>query len=349
MSRWLHILVSGAAIAVVAAGCAEDHRGRGKKADDTEETSQAQGHRLAASATHACALRKAGIYCWGENFVGQLGDGQTVDSDVPVLATAAGTDVVDVVVSTARTCVRRSTGQVACWGANDYGQIGDGTRTDASTAVAAKGIDDALALAIDPESSCVLRRDHSVACWGNAAQGSPSVGSLLPTPIAGISHALELAAGGLGGYCVREQAGTVRCWRFEQEKWTTPELVPELEGARALTMSHFRTPCAVMPSGEIQCRRIDTGDTITLQQSAGFSATVSGGDLVACGISEDGRGRCWNVHPQFMLEVPSELPLLEISVAGLSACALRSDQGVLCMRAGSVLGLPVPVDVPLPD
>jgi hypothetical protein len=96
---------------------------------------------LALSPSHYCARQQAGLFCWGANFLGQLGDGTAMDSDVPIAASMAGADIVDVALASGRTCVRRSTGEVACWGANGSGQIGDGTRDDAPAAVAALGID----------------------------------------------------------------------------------------------------------------------------------------------------------------------------------------------------------------
>src|SRR5262245_56988981 len=85
-------------------------------------------HPLATSATHSCALREAGLYGWGSNFVGQLGTGDEIDAERPVEAKLVGDDIAELALSSGRSCVRRKTGKVACWGQNDMGQIGDGTR-----------------------------------------------------------------------------------------------------------------------------------------------------------------------------------------------------------------------------
>src|SRR5689334_9203759 len=73
------------------AGCGNDDAGdlpdapdAGRDAAD-DEPSRA-GDLLAVSPTHACALRQTGMYCWGLNFLGQLGDGSSDDSEVPVAA-----------------------------------------------------------------------------------------------------------------------------------------------------------------------------------------------------------------------------------------------------------------------
>jgi hypothetical protein len=45
---------------------------------------------LAAGPDHTCALRRDGhVFCWGSNMLGELGDGTTLDRDVPVEASLA--------------------------------------------------------------------------------------------------------------------------------------------------------------------------------------------------------------------------------------------------------------------
>lgn len=336
------------ASAVLIPACQEEHDL--SAADSGSPSDESAGlertHELAAGGTHACALRKAGLYCWGENFLGQLGTGDLVDSASAIAARVAGTDVVDVAVATGRTCVRRRSGQVACWGSNQQGQIGDGTRTDSLQAVAAVGIDDAAELAITDSSTCIARRDGRVACWGNADQQDASAKGELPATVAGLTGIVELVSAGDSGYCGRDEAGTVTCWRFDEGQWTRPETIAKLTGARTIAMSHTQVVCGVAPSSKILCHNAGENATVSLQNSEGF-LKLSAGDLVACAIDGSGRGRCWNVMPQFQLEVPSEIPLLEIAISGLSVCVLRRDKSVACAQATDLA--PVPIDVALPD
>jgi len=53
----------------------------------------AQSHGAAGIATgnaHSCTIENERAYCWGENDYGQLGDGSTTDSSVPVPVATTG-------------------------------------------------------------------------------------------------------------------------------------------------------------------------------------------------------------------------------------------------------------------
>ena len=63
--------------------------------------------------------------CWGANESGQLGNGTTDSSNVPVPVTGLK-DVEAIVAGGAHSCARRTDGTVWCWGANTSGQLGDG-------------------------------------------------------------------------------------------------------------------------------------------------------------------------------------------------------------------------------
>ncbi|MGW8762736.1 RCC1 domain-containing protein [Streptomyces sp. NPDC055815] len=92
---------------------------------------------VAAGAFHTLAVRTDGTaLAWGNNIYGQLGDGTTTDRRAPVRVCAPGgcsgylSGVSAVVggVSGYHSLALRTDGSVRAWGANHYGQLGDGTK-----------------------------------------------------------------------------------------------------------------------------------------------------------------------------------------------------------------------------
>ena len=80
---------------------------------------------------HTCGRTASGTaYCWGDNEVGQLGDGSTVDRLEPS-AVVGGFLFTSLDAGYRHTCGRATTGALYCWGAN-LGQLGDGTTTNRS-------------------------------------------------------------------------------------------------------------------------------------------------------------------------------------------------------------------------
>jgi alpha-tubulin suppressor-like RCC1 family protein len=77
---------------------------------------------------HTCALTADGTaYCWGSGS-GALGDGGLADSAVPV-AVSGGLHFAVLGLGDNDTCGRTLGGQLYCWGINNFGELGDGTRT----------------------------------------------------------------------------------------------------------------------------------------------------------------------------------------------------------------------------
>jgi alpha-tubulin suppressor-like RCC1 family protein len=70
------------------------------------------------------------------NSAGQLGNGTTTSSDLPVLVSNLS-DAVEISTGLSHACALLADGTVKCWGNGGYGQVGDGTRHIATTPVTA--------------------------------------------------------------------------------------------------------------------------------------------------------------------------------------------------------------------
>lgn len=77
---------------------------------------------------HACAIGESGTaYCWGRNIEGQVGDNSTLQRTRAVKVVGLGADAASTFGGGGQNCVLKSSGALLCWGANNFGQVGDGT------------------------------------------------------------------------------------------------------------------------------------------------------------------------------------------------------------------------------
>jgi alpha-tubulin suppressor-like RCC1 family protein len=148
----------------------------------------------------ACALgysfgnpQQTVVYCWGYNLHGQMGNGSVAVSpnSGQVVARPASLGggswgaTVELAAGARHMCARSASGDVACWGAGAWGQMGDGTYTVANPQpglVSLPGVT-AVAVAAQEYGACAITSDDRVACWGrnNAQQlrvSSPAASNL---------------------------------------------------------------------------------------------------------------------------------------------------------------------------
>ena len=167
---------------------------------------------------HSCALHEDGtISCWGNNWVGQLGNGQSGRnelSSVPV-GVADIADATAITTGDEHSCALHEDGTISCWGNNRAGQLGDGTEDDSSVPVRVSGITDATAITASGAHSCALRQDGTISCWGNNRAGQLGNGtwdaSSVPVGVVGITDAAAIAAG-YEHSCALYEDGTISCW-----------------------------------------------------------------------------------------------------------------------------------------
>jgi alpha-tubulin suppressor-like RCC1 family protein len=74
------------------------------------------------------ALRSGAVYCWGHNPKDQLGDGRQPEGSLLPVRALNITDAVSVTTAMGHACALLATGGADCWGYDDYGQLGRGTR-----------------------------------------------------------------------------------------------------------------------------------------------------------------------------------------------------------------------------
>ncbi|WP_437960354.1 hypothetical protein WME76_12390 [Sorangium sp. So ce119] len=302
---------------------------------------------VTSGAAHACALFAGGsVWCWGDNTRGQLGDGSYERRDDPVEVRVPA--AVKVVAGGRHTCALTSGGELWCWGDNAAGQLAGvpDASSNLPVAIQAPGISDAfIDVALADRQTCVLDGLTHATCWGTDASGvrqGPTLAAVSDEQpvfglIGGFDHMAALveegtivdisawdgaeplrdgadspaagAALGASQRCVLKRSGLV---------WCSPWLGPPSEDAPGLVLemgsdvvelgAGASSACARKADGGVWCRgwsdggQLGDGRNGTPDDRAFGSGPVAGLDGVidlsvgghhACAVRDDGSVWCW--------------------------------------------------------
>ncbi|MCF2706758.1 LPXTG cell wall anchor domain-containing protein [Arcanobacterium haemolyticum] len=112
-----------------------------------------------------------GLWAWGSNAYGQIGDGTTVTQLTPVQV-AKGTTFRDVSISYYHVLAIASDGQLWAWGRNESGQIGDGTTTDRHTPAPVAGAPRMTSISTGSAMSMGVDTAGQLWGWGSGGSGN---------------------------------------------------------------------------------------------------------------------------------------------------------------------------------
>lgn len=121
---------------------------------------------------HTCAVIKGGVKCWGYNYFGQLGNGSTTTSLVPVQTIAPNSKVTAIAAGSSHTCAVVNSG-VKCWGSSGDGKLGIGSPASnqlkpAQTILPGMGM---TSIIVGFNHTCAAKTNQ-LYCWGSNLFGA---------------------------------------------------------------------------------------------------------------------------------------------------------------------------------
>jgi hypothetical protein len=200
---------------------------RGQLGDGTttsaSQPSTVSGHHtfvsISAGLNHTCGVTPtAQVLCWGDNSSGQLGGITSADEDdrsrSPV-AVSGSLSFAAVSAGEDHTCGLTTTGAAYCWGDNDYGQLGNGTKVASPNPVPVTGGYTFRSVRAGVVFSCGITDAGGAYCWGANSFGrlgnGSQVNSSLPVPVSGNLKFAAISAGD-GHACGVTTDGKGYCW-----------------------------------------------------------------------------------------------------------------------------------------
>ena len=226
------------------------------------------------------------------------------------------TDIQALAVGGHHTCALTTGGAVKCWGANDIGQLGNGT-IDAwrATPTVVMGLGSGVqAITAGHDHTCALTTGGAVKCWGSTilhqvGEGTTPDYRTVPVDVVGLSEGVQaIAAGGYHTCALTADAG-VKCWGANGDGQLG-------DGTLAL--------------------RVTAVDVVGL--GSGVKRIAAGGDH-SCALTTAGAVKCWGANGSGQLgDGTTTARLSPVDVSGLSDVhAIAAGQFHTCaLTVGSI-------------
>jgi len=275
------------------------------------------------------ALSVTGIGCSDSHVEGDAGpsvdaaeDAGHVDSTLPVdsgppALCGSGCEIVELVAGRSHTCARFSDGRVACWGSNEFFELGQEGAERSLSPIEVEGLPSMARLVRGSTYTCGFSPEGTLWCWGDGSE--PLLGSSIQPSrdwVMDVDDIVDIQSGGAHS-CVVEAAGTIQCWGFRNgdgelgngtmEMSLEPVDVLGLEDVTEISAGAFFN-CARTRSGRLACWGDNgdgqigdgTGGESSWEQDRHAPAFVLGdvervttGLHFACALTASGALLCW--------------------------------------------------------
>jgi alpha-tubulin suppressor-like RCC1 family protein len=359
-----------AVCALGGAGCGADEAGgEGHElgSNAVALTQQERWQKLSLGGDYSCGLDiDGGIWCWGLNSRGQLGNGTVVSTNKPSQIASAVSSWKDLKAGWNHACAIDQNNKLYCWGAGGFGATGQGVWTDALTPVAVPGMGNVLAFGTGGDVTCAIKQNGSLWCWGINAHSQLGDGTVVsqPSPIKiGTNNNWTTVSPGNGHTCAQRSNGRSYCWGHNLNgqvgigviNGNNEETIQQISGNNNLgELSSFHyTTCALRSTNKVACWGLNnygqigngtlndalTGTLVNLSRRA---TQVSAGNAHSCAVLNNGKVQCWGMNIYGQLGVGTEttsestpvtLPLSNVKsihAGGIHSCAVLNDDSALC-------------------
>ena len=260
------------------------------------------------------------------------------------------------------------------WGANFWGQLGDGTFTIRNMPVAVVGLSGGVAsVSAGGLHTCAATATGGLKCWGDNGFGALGDGTTVrrTTPVGVVTLPSGVASVAAGNYhtCVLTEAGSLKCWGYNSsgqlghgaipERLTPVDVVALPSGVASVAAGSNHT-CAVTTAGGLKCWGINItgglGDGTLIGTNAPVDvvgltsgvAAVAGASGHTCAVTSVGGLKCWGQNRNGELgdgtlthsTTPVYVVGLTSGVSSVSAlknhtCAVTTAGGLKCFGAGT--------------
>lgn len=272
---------------------------------------------ISAGYHHACVrLSDNSVRCWGDGNSGQLGDGGSADSFVPV--TVSGLVAATTAAAGGRfSCARMADSGVQCWGSNGTGQLGDNDPWFRNTPVDVPGLGSGVkSISAGEFHSCAVTAGGAVKCWGDNSSGQLGDGSLsertTPTSVSSIANGATTVSAGIAQTCAVVSGGA-RCWGSNAsgqlgdggyDDSPTPVSVSGLASGVSSIDTGGDHSCARLSNGSVRCwgRGWDgqlgngpfasSATPVVVANLANSATAVTTGNAHSC-AAVNGQVACW--------------------------------------------------------